>query len=435
MLTISTQPIRTNVETAMMSLRPHSIRMSPHTMFYSKNDHWWTPRFRSEEDSFVFQRSVFRRVLVRLTSPGGGLVGLSAATFLAHQGIRSVTIERLRASSPLPRAAFFHMRTLEMFRTVGIESRVREQSAQDFVPEGAINTVGDPQLDSQAAANAATDISESRLIDLVRAGVGNPSLAVRIDGYTRWRATANVARRFQDKRIFITGDAAHLMPPNGGFGGNTGIHDAHNLAWKITLVIRGQASANLLDTYAMERKPVAQFTVEQAFSRYVTRTAPWLESSQQPEALVDDLKIELGYLYNSPIGIHADPRTTLAAAQQESVILDDLPQHHSVVDADVPGGIQKGYWLSLGALPQSFQRLGVFMKFPQVASAKLGPPKRIVAKPFSQLRARCPLAHPRVNGGRFLFDSARPQAVHEHAESIGLLRLIINSLDADIRLA
>src|SRR2546430_10625487 len=56
---------------------------------------------------------------------GGGLVGLSAATFLAQQGIRSVTIERLRASSPLPRAAFFHMRTLEMFRSVGIESRMR----------------------------------------------------------------------------------------------------------------------------------------------------------------------------------------------------------------------------------------------------------------------------------------------------------------------
>src|SRR5215217_7982629 len=69
---------------------------------------------------------------------GGGMVGLSAATFLAHQGIRSITIERLKASSPLPRAAFFHMRTLELFRGVGIEQRVRDQSLQDFVPEGAI---------------------------------------------------------------------------------------------------------------------------------------------------------------------------------------------------------------------------------------------------------------------------------------------------------
>src|SRR5207244_1169528 len=87
---------------------------------------------------------------------------------------------------------------------------------------------------------------------------------------------AGHARSFQDKRIFIIGDGAHLMPPNGGFGGNTGVHDAHNLAWKLALVIEGHASEHLLSTYASERKPVAQLTVEQAFSRYVARTAPWL---------------------------------------------------------------------------------------------------------------------------------------------------------------
>ena len=69
---------------------------------------------------------------------GGGLVGLSAAAFLARQGIRSLTIERLPASSPLPRAAFFHMRTLEMFREIGIEDAVCRESAKEFVPEGAI---------------------------------------------------------------------------------------------------------------------------------------------------------------------------------------------------------------------------------------------------------------------------------------------------------
>jgi putative polyketide hydroxylase len=77
------------------------------------------------------------------------------------------------------------------------------------------------------------------------------------------------------------------------------------------MVILGHASPNLLDTYATERKPVARFTVEQAFSRYVARTAPWLQASQQPEALVDDFDIEIGYLYGSPTGVHADPRTTL----------------------------------------------------------------------------------------------------------------------------
>src|SRR5262245_2306481 len=69
---------------------------------------------------------------------GGGMVGLSAATFLAHQGVRSLVIERLKVSSPLPRAAFFHMRTLEMFRSVGIETRVREASEKELVAEGSV---------------------------------------------------------------------------------------------------------------------------------------------------------------------------------------------------------------------------------------------------------------------------------------------------------
>jgi 2-polyprenyl-6-methoxyphenol hydroxylase-like FAD-dependent oxidoreductase len=56
---------------------------------------------------------------------GGGLVGLSTAMFLAQHGISSLAIERLKQGSQLPRAAFFHMRTLELFRSAGIEDDVR----------------------------------------------------------------------------------------------------------------------------------------------------------------------------------------------------------------------------------------------------------------------------------------------------------------------
>jgi 2-polyprenyl-6-methoxyphenol hydroxylase-like FAD-dependent oxidoreductase len=401
---------------------------------------------------------------------GGGLTGLAAAAFLAQQGIRSVVVERLKESSPLPRAAFFHMRTMEMFRGLGIEARVREESAKEFVPDGAliamdclsgrklvdiisnlnegvdavspcrrwflnqprlepilrerareagatilqgteivslrqdvdgvtlqvrdvdggnehelagryliaadgghskirellgisyegrgafsrsltiyfsadlspwlgekpwsiiyvnnpvfagffrmnragtvgflgVNTLGDPKRDPEAAMNAAVDVSEARMIELVRAGVGVPGLPVRIDGFSRWRATAEVAQKFQDGRVFIIGDAAHLMPPNGGFGGNTGIHDAHNLAWKLANVINGHAHPRLLETYESERKPVARFTVEQAFSRYVTRTAPWLAATQTIEPIAPDFDIEIGYFYGHD-RVHADPRTT-----------------------------------------------------------------------------------------------------------------------------
>ena len=72
---------------------------------------------------------------------GGGLVGLSAAMFLAQHGVRSLTIERRRNVLQLPRAAFFHMRTIELFRSCGIEAEVRAQSEKEFTPEGAIVAV------------------------------------------------------------------------------------------------------------------------------------------------------------------------------------------------------------------------------------------------------------------------------------------------------
>ncbi|HET6319741.1 MAG TPA: FAD-dependent monooxygenase [Chloroflexota bacterium] len=88
-----------------------------------------------------------------------------------------------------------------------------------------VNTVGDPKTDPDVA-NAASDTSEQRLIEFVRLGAGVPDLDVKITGLARWRASSDVARRYQVGRVFLAGDAAHLMPPNGGFGGSTGVHDA-----------------------------------------------------------------------------------------------------------------------------------------------------------------------------------------------------------------
>jgi hypothetical protein len=144
---------------------------------------------------------------------------------------------------------------------------------------------------------------------------------VRIDGVSRWRATAEVASQFRMGRVFLAGDSAHVMPPNGGFGGNTGIHDAHNLAWKLALCLNGRAGDALLNSYDAERRPASHFTVEQAFTRYVTRSAPWLQVSPPLAPLAPDFDIEIGYVYRSdavvaddggPIG-HIDPRTSCGA--------------------------------------------------------------------------------------------------------------------------
>jgi hypothetical protein len=99
-------------------------------------------------------------------------------------------------------------------------------------------------------------------------------------------------------RVLLAGDAAHVMPPTGGYGGNTGVHDAHNLAWKLAYVLDGRAGEGLLDTYEAERLPVARMTVEQAYTRYVTRLDPGL-GTDNLEPLIDDPPIDLGYRYRS----------------------------------------------------------------------------------------------------------------------------------------
>ena len=94
---------------------------------------------------------------------GGGLIGLTTAMFLAQHGIRSVSIERMRLASPLPRAAHFHLRTIELFRAAGIEGEVRRQSENDFVPEGALAAMESLSGRKVAADNPEAPMSVSTM--------------------------------------------------------------------------------------------------------------------------------------------------------------------------------------------------------------------------------------------------------------------------------
>jgi putative polyketide hydroxylase len=106
------------------------------------------------------------------------------------------------------------------------------------------------------------DFTPERCVDLIRKGTGLPDLDVELKGVSPWQSTVRVADRFQAGRVFLAGDAAHVMPPWGGFGANTGIQDAHNLAWKLAAVLGGHAGPALLDTYNVERRPVARSVSE-----------------------------------------------------------------------------------------------------------------------------------------------------------------------------
>src|SRR5262249_3195420 len=116
------------------------------------------------------------------------------------------------------------------------------------------------------------DISEGRCVELVRTALGSePGLPVEIESIQRWSARAGTVGSVQSGRVFLAGDAAHVMPPTGGWGGNTGVADAHNLAWKLAFATRGIAGPGLLDTYGAERRPISALTVEQAYTRYALR--------------------------------------------------------------------------------------------------------------------------------------------------------------------
>jgi 2-polyprenyl-6-methoxyphenol hydroxylase-like FAD-dependent oxidoreductase len=84
----------------------------------------------------------------------------------------------------------------------------------------------------------------------------------------RWVAHDQVAERFRAGRVFLAGDAAHLNSPSGGFGLNTGMGDVVDLGWKLSAVLQGWAPEALLETYDVERRPVATRNVRQATENY-----------------------------------------------------------------------------------------------------------------------------------------------------------------------
>lgn len=405
---------------------------------------------------------------------GGSLVGLSMSVLLAARGVRHLVVERHRGTAIHPRAAAFHQRTMEIFRSVGLQGEVKAAAEREFVQNGAIVAVeslagreltyffssfnagvehlsptsrifitqvglepvlrrraeelgaehrfatelvgfeqhdggvdcvlrsrdGDAEQTVTADYVVAADGAHSRVrqrlgIDMLGPGafadcvtiyfhadvrallgernlsvvyVNNPALLgffrfsitgdsgflavfattgadgtldrrvgrdlnpercvglvrtalgadvpVEIDNVQRWQAEAGYAARYRAGRVFLAGDAAHVMPPTGGFGGNTGVADAHNLAWKLAMTLDG-AGEGLLDAYEPERSPIGRLTTEQAYVRYVGRVDPTLVTDDLP-APVDDPSIELGALYRSTAVAETSPAPPLDDPNQPS---------------------------------------------------------------------------------------------------------------------
>ncbi|MEU3828446.1 FAD-dependent monooxygenase [Streptomyces sp. NPDC029080] len=107
---------------------------------------------------------------------------------------------------------------------------------------------------------------EAAVVGRIREVLGLPDLELTLHDVTSWSVEAVLAERYRHGRAFLVGDAAHRQPPAVGLGLNSGIQDAHNLAWKLAAVLSGRAGEGLLDTYETERRPVGQFNLGWAMS-------------------------------------------------------------------------------------------------------------------------------------------------------------------------
>ncbi|MET9262163.1 FAD-dependent monooxygenase [Amycolatopsis sp. NPDC004079] len=152
------------------------------------------------------------------------------------------------------------------------------------------------------------DFTDERCLEIIRTAAGRPEMDVEVMAKVPWRGAQLVAETFRSGRIFLAGDAAHVHPPAGGFGANTGIHDAHNLAWKLAAVLAGTADEPLLDSYDAERRLVGEAMAAQALVR--NRIRHGHADAETAAQMVDDVIVTLGYRYRSAAitGVPEDAR-------------------------------------------------------------------------------------------------------------------------------
>lgn len=173
------------------------------------------------------------------------------------------------------------------------------------------------------------NFTDDYCISEIRRVVGISDLPVKIINKNFWTMAAQIASQYRMGRIFLVGDAAHRLPPTGGFGMNTGIQDAHNLAWKLAYVINHHISDRLLDTYFEERARIAEQNIKwstENATRYDAINAAirsgdmekLKEKLHEQSKNLNYLGLDLGFIYHSN-AINSESNQALSITPSEYV--------------------------------------------------------------------------------------------------------------------
>ncbi len=187
--------------------------------------------------------------------------------------------------------------------------------------------------------------TDAEVVALARKQTGIPNLEVKVISRSIWRLSRQVADKFRSGNVFLVGDAAHRFPPNGGFGMNSGIQDAHNLAWKMRLVFDGKAGAGLLDSYDVERRPIAESNADFSLGnqKRFLRTDAALRSGN-----IDEINF---WIRDSHNHLHSSGQSLGFAYEEGAVVQDGTArvalQARRYEPSDRPGGRFPHWWTDL----------------------------------------------------------------------------------------
>ncbi len=209
--------------------------------------------------------------LLTLNGPGERLRRLRARYVIGADGMRSRVREELgiatEGSERLEErlAILFRAPIWELVRghRYGIYFITGRLEGSSFLPAGKPDrwVFG---TSSDGAAHDIEALTAERAKRWIRDAAGDPGLAIEIERSMPVAFGTGLAGRFRAGDAFLIGDAAHRVTPRGGTGLNTAIRDGFDIGWKLAWVLRGWAGARLLESYELERRPVAEFNTERS---------------------------------------------------------------------------------------------------------------------------------------------------------------------------